>query len=1016
MLEYTPRFSIPEVAAAVESLYGAQGDIRQLPSERDQNFLVTRPAATPFILKIANGAEDAAMLGAQHDVLTHLATRIDVTPTVLAAGDGSWQQHMTGADGRTHLVWRVSVLPGRPMAEQQRRTSRLLRELGRRTAQLTTALASFDHPAIHREFVWDLAAADRTVAERRHLLDRDPIGPAIDASVDAFLRCKAVFDSLPRAAIHGDLNDHNVLVGGGDDLYSRNQDVTGIVDFGDMVWSVSVGDLAIAAAYVALGARDPLPAIADVVAGYHEARPLNEEEIAVLFDLVRIRLTVSACMAAGQQQARPDDEYLSVSQAAIRRTLPALAVITSQRATAHLRWACGQEPAPARHHVVQFLSSQLGSLAPVITLDEPASFHALDLSVSSALLSGHASHNEEARLTPRVFAEMAAHGARVGVGAYDEPRLLYTTPAFATSSHPAAEHRTVHLGLDLFVPAGVLVHAPLDGVIRALHDNATMLDYGPVIILEHRTADDAPFFSLYGHLARTSLDGKQIGDRIERGAAFATVGASDENVGWTPHLHIQLIIDLLGLGTDFPGVARASERDLWRRLCPDANLLVGVPASRLLSRPPDPAATLAERGRRLGRNLSVAYREPVKAVRGWMQFIFDQDGHRLLDAYNNVPHVGHSHPRVADAIATQARVLATNTRYLSDLQQEYAARLSATLPSSLSVCFFVNSASEANELALRLARAHTGRKDIVVLDAAYHGNTTTLIDISPYKHAGPGGSGRPPWVHVAELPDDYRGRFRRDDPSCGVRYAAGVASLIDTLVAEGSAPGAFIAETCPSVGGQLILPPGYLRDVYSAMREANGVVIADEVQTGLGRIGSHCWAFQAHGVVPDIVVMGKPLGNGFPLAAVVTTPAIAASFDNGMEYFSTFGGNQVACAAGIAVLDVLRDEGLQDHAARTGRMLLDAMDSWVGRFPSVGDVRGAGLFLGVELVKDPASRAPAATEASYVVNRLREEGILAGTDGPFHNVIKIRPPMAFDESDALRLVGTLEGILRDELS
>jgi 4-aminobutyrate aminotransferase-like enzyme len=296
---------------------------------------------------------------------------------------------------------------------------------------------------------------------------------------------------------------------------------------------------------------------------------------------------------------------------------------------------------------------------------------------------------------------------------------------------------------------------------------------------------------------------------------------------------------------------------------------------------------------------------------------------------------------------------------------------------------------------------------MIVLDAAYHGNTTSLIDLSPYKHLGPGGTGTPNWVHIAPLPDDYRGMYRRTDPSRGHKYASHVAELAGPRIAG------FLAETCPSVGGQIMLPPGYLAEAYRSVRAAGGVCIADEVQTGLGRIGTHFWAFEAHGVTPDIVVMGKPLGNGHPLAAVVTTREIADAFDNGMEYFSTFGGNTVSCAVGLAVLDVMRDERLQEHALRVGERLLQGLRPFVDRYPLVGDVRGSGLFLGVELVRDRATLEPAAAEATTIVNRMREDGILLGTDGPYHNVIKIRPPMPFDLSDADRLVETLDGVLAD---
>jgi 4-aminobutyrate aminotransferase-like enzyme len=417
---------------------------------------------------------------------------------------------------------------------------------------------------------------------------------------------------------------------------------------------------------------------------------------------------------------------------------------------------------------------------------------------------------------------------------------------------------------------------------------------------------------------------------------------------------------------------------------------------------------LAVRRRLIGGNVSVGYRRPVHVVRGSMQYLFDETGKRYIDAYNNVPHVGHCHPRVVEAAERQMRALNTNTRYLHENLARYAARLTSTLPDPLRVCFFVNSGSEANELALRLARAHTRRRDLIVLDAAYHGNTTTLVDISPYKFNGPGGTGKPSWVHVVPLPDVYRGQSQGLHPDS---FAHAVASTVDQVGAGGAGLCGFIAESCPSVGGQIMLPAEYLAAVYRHVRGAGGLCIADEVQTAYGRIGTHFYAFEAQGVIPDIVVLGKPIGNGHPIGAVVTRPEIAESFDNGMEFFSTFGGSTVSCAIGLAVLDVVEDEGLQAHAEEVGAQLLARLRPLVDRSRLVGDVRGSGLFIGVELVRDRKTLAPAAAEASDVVNRLRDEGILIGTDGPHHNVLKIRPPMPFNTEDADVVASALEALL-----
>jgi 4-aminobutyrate aminotransferase-like enzyme len=298
-----------------------------------------------------------------------------------------------------------------------------------------------------------------------------------------------------------------------------------------------------------------------------------------------------------------------------------------------------------------------------------------------------------------------------------------------------------------------------------------------------------------------------------------------------------------------------------------------------------------------------------------------------------------------------------------------------------------------------------------VMDTAYHGHSTTLIDISPYKHNGPGGQGAPDWVHASPVPDVYRGAFKAIDPQAGARYAAQVGAVIDRARSNGRKIGGYIAETCPSVGGQLLLPPGFLSGVYAYTRAAGGVCIADEVQTGFGRMGSHFWAFEAHGVVPDIVVLGKPIANGYPMGAVICRPEIAASFDNGMEFFSTFGGSTAACAAGLATLQVTLDENLQAHAAHVGAHLLSGLRELQTRHALIGDVRGSGLFAGIELVRDRATLEPADAEADHVARRMRERCILLGTDGPFHNVIKLRGPMPLTTADADLIVTALDETL-----
>lgn len=774
LLQHAPRFDRAEAVELCHSLYGIEGTATPLPSERDQNFLIESSAGERFVLKIANALEDHDALEAQNAALTHLEST-GLTPRVVHSLTGT----TIGVAPGPHAVRLLTWIPGEPLGSLTGCSERLFEDLGCRLGQISTALATFDHPAAHRHFHWDLATASETIAAYAPLMTDEMLrglvsrvaGYVVARDHDALRRVR-------RSIIHGDSNDYNVLVA---DTRDRGLHVTGVIDFGDMLHSFTASEPAVAIAYAVLDQPDPLSVAGAIVRGYHATHSLTEDEVSVLFGLVLLRLCLSASLAAHQQRQRPDDEYLGISQAPLRRTLPLLASIPPDAAEDALREACGFAP---RHRV-----------------------------------------------------------------------------------------------------------------------------------------------------------------------------------------------------------------------------------------PPVPKdVTLARRVERFGRNVSIGYRDPVKIVRGWMEYLFDETGRRYLDGYNNVPHVGHAHPRVIEAAVEQMRAVSTNTRYLHDAAWRLADRLVETLPAPLSVCYFVNSGSEANELALRLARAATGARDVIVLDGAYHGNTTTLIDISPYKFNGPGGQGAPEWVHVAPLPDDFRGPYKREDPNRGRHYGDAVGEILDRAHGDGRHVAAFICETCPSVGGQIVPPPGYLEAAYRHVRAAGGVCIADEVQTAYGRMGAPFYAFESQQVVPDIVVLGKPIGNGYPLGAVVTTRAIADAFANGMEFFSTFGGSTVSCAVGLAVLDVLRDEVLPAHAQRIGDLLRSRLEALIERHDLIGDVRGSGLFFGVELVRDRTALTPAAEEAAAVVERMREQGVLIGTDGPFQNVLKIRPPMPFNEDDANTLVDVLDGALYGVMS
>ena len=1062
-------FGVEAVAEALPGEYDDNFHLRETPL-RGGTHLATPDSAgrsqregREFVLKVMHPARERAFVEMQCQALQHLAARAPhlllprVCPTPSgelfhaatfrdagarrdtpesSSGDGREARTAAGAsDGRAaantgsdrearavgstgaatqtgeRLVWLLTFVPGAPLAQANPRSPELLRSVGVFLGQLDVALGDFAHPAAHRELKWDLSRASWIRGYLQHI--RESSRRALVEHFLALYEAEAVpkLAALRHSVIYGDANDHNVLISA---PWPQPRKVVSVIDFGDMHYGVTVSEVAIAAAYAMLGEAEPLEAAAHVVAGYHAACALTESEIAALFPLIGMRLAVSVTNSAYRKSLVADDPYVTVSEGPAWAALEKLAQIHPRFAHYRLRGACGLPPVPQSEKVRHWLAAQTKNAASVLNTDlRRDSCVVLDLSVGSTMLGADPAAAARENLQAAILAKIKEADATVAAGRYNEARLLYTSPLFGAGKNPTDERRTIHLGLDLFAPPGTGIHAPLEGTVHAVAYNPALLDYGHVVILRHTTPEGGEFFTIYGHLAADCLALKP-GQHIAAGERFARIGDVHENGGWAPHLHFQIALDLLEWGTDFPGVAAASQRVVLTSLSPDPNLLVGIPEERFPRPQPSTAETLNTRRELFGRNLSVSYEKPLKIVRGWRQYLYDDTGRAYLDVYNNVPLVGHSHPRVVRAVQEQMALLNTNTRYLHDNAIRYAERLTRLLPEPLRVCYFVNSGSEANELALRLARTHTGREDVIVLEHAYHGHTNTLIDISPYKFNGPGGRGRKPWVHVAPIPDDYRGAYRRGDAEAGKKYAQHVQQIIEEARRSGRETGAFIAETLPSVAGQIVFPPGYLAEAYKQVRAAGGVCVADEVQVGFGRLGTHFWGFETQNAVPDIVVLGKPIGNAFPLAAVVTTREIAASFDNGMEFFSTFGGNPVACAAGLAVLEVVEEEGLQENALRVGRQLKAQLEGLREKHQVLGDVRGAGLFLGLDLVGDRETREAAPAQASYVVNRLREKGVLTGTDGPPHNVLKLRPPLIFTNADAELFTATLDAVLSED--
>jgi 4-aminobutyrate aminotransferase-like enzyme len=422
----------------------------------------------------------------------------------------------------------------------------------------------------------------------------------------------------------------------------------------------------------------------------------------------------------------------------------------------------------------------------------------------------------------------------------------------------------------------------------------------------------------------------------------------------------------------------------------------------------DPALREAvqRRLRSFGAASVLFYQEPLRMARAEGVWMFDAEGRRYLDLYNNVPSVGHSHPRVVEAIRRQVGLLNTHTRYLNDAVDTYAEHLLATFPTAINHLVLTCTGSEANDLALRIAKTVTGKAGFIVTETAYHGNTAAVTDVSPSSRPG---HPLPPHVRTVPAPDV----FRAPVADVGERFAESVGEAIADLEQSGIGFAGLLVDTIFSSDGVFADPPGFLAPAVKRVHEHNGLFIADEVQPGFGRTGAALWGFARHGVVPDIVTMGKPMGNGFPMGGVATRAALLDRFAAEVKYFNTFGGNPVAAAAGLAVLDVIADEGLIANAQAVGAYLRDGLREIGNRHIQIGDVRGAGLFIGLELVRDRDAKEPAPEIASLLINQLRQRGTLVGAAGPYGNTLKIRPPLCFAKDHADTFITACDEVLRE---
>ena len=991
-----PRFAritagVPELSDALVrdvllDRYGLNAtSLAPLAGETDRNIRV-RAGGAEYVFKVCDPADRPA-IDFQTALLAHLAERELGFAVPRVVPDLSGAPVGTVSDGGRELLVRVLTwVPGDPLAETapQHRSAELLADIGAAAGKLTAATESFAHPDPPDPHYWEFGHSGTALADATGLIADADLRAAVETIRD---RYQALLDArlreLPAAVVHHDLNAFNLLVhrDGG------RRRIQGVIDFGDALPTARATDLAVLISSVARGADRPLRVAGALAAAYHAACPLTEDELDLLFPMVALRAaTVAATTARLDAERRHGDpRHRSTAAADLVRTL---AEVPAELGRAAIREACGL---PA-HPDVPALTTWLAGYAEAAVPPVDGALTPVDLGATSEIFDGADPRDHGALLAA---AGAAVLGGRPGVpvGRYGEPRFL--APARRRDGGPG-EPANVHLGVDLFAPAGTPVRAPLPG--RGEGTGVAGTD----LVLLHEPAGGVPFRTLY-----TGLTGApDAGEEIEAGGRIGRIAPS---TGLPPHVRIQVTCAPVDGWTDVPPAAPGSEAALWQGLFPDPTPLLGA-QDAVTAWTPTIDGALRGRDKHLPNTHPTYFEQPIAMARARDCRFYDEQGRAYLDALNNVTLVGHSHPRLVETASRQLGRLNTNTRFVYDTLSEYAERLTATLPDGLDVVYFVNSGSEANDLALRMSRYLTKREDIVIIDDAYHGYTTVVADVSPSRYRN---YGKPDTTHPTPVPDRYRGAYGYDDPEAGAKYAQHVIDTFDRLADEGRPPAAYLFEALLAGGGQVVLPPGYLEPIMKAAAERGALTIADEVQVGFGRLGEAFWGFQTQGpgVVPDFVTMGKAIGNGFPMAAMVTTREISRAFDPAGRFFSTYGGNPVACAVGLELLDVVADEGLQHNALVVGQYLRDRLAGLADRHPLVGDVRGQGFYSGVEFVRDRQTKEPASEETLIICERLKDRGVLVYPTGPSWNILKLKPPLTFTRAHADEFTDTLDAVL-----
>ncbi|NQX34648.1 aminotransferase [Herbiconiux sp. VKM Ac-2851] len=964
-----------EIAAEVFGLAREGLEVTSLGSQTDANFrLRPAPSAAPLLLKVANPSTSLAELEAQSAAADAVrASPGDVaTPRTHPALTGE-RVGTAVVDGAGLPVRLLDFLEGSTLSGPGYLAPSVVARLGTLAARSVQALAAFAHPGTDRDLEWDLRNA-------RHLVD--DLLPFADAATARSLRASmdAVWPvverldpGLRRQVIHGDITDDNVVAQR--DEAGRLQPF-GIIDFGDVMHSWRIAELAVTCSSVLHHSDATVLSVLPAVTAFHALVPLEAAEVDALWPLVVARAATLVASAHHAAAIDPGNEYTAANAAHEHRILEVATSVPAPVFTAALRAALGL-PAPAL--------SVPAAASPLLPGLVGRPLATLDLSTTSPALARGRFLDPDAERTLAVEAlaggalSRGVLGGGVLTGGVAAAVLRFGERRLTRTRLDDPHAPTAALGVELHLAEPQPVHAPWPGDVTV--DGERMLLRTPTATLELTgLTPAAPTAVTAGELLGTA----------------------------TTHLTIRVLHPAAD-PVITPSFATPELAEAW-------GTLVGNPTSLLPDAPPRASATphggeglLARREQSLAEVQEHYYAHPPQIERGWRHHLVDTEARAYLDMVNNVASVGHAHPRIADAVSAQLELLNTNSRFNYASIVEFSERLAGLLPDPLDTVFLVNSGSEAVDLALRIAWARAGHQHTVALREAYHGWTFASDAVSTSVADNPGAlESRPPWIHALDTPNSYRGRHRGADAA---RYAPEAVALIEELASDGHAPAAFIAEPFYGNAGGLPLPDGYLRAVYPAVRAAGGLCVADEVQVGYGRLGEHFWGFEQQGVVPDIVTVAKAAGNGHPLGAVITTRAIADAYRSQGYFFSSAGGSPVSSVVGLAVLEIIRDEGLQENARAVGAHLKARLQALGERHALIGGVHGLGLYLGVEFVRDRVTLEPAPLETAAVCERMLTRGIIVQPTSDRQNVLKIKPPLTLTVADADRFADELDHVL-----